>query len=95
MLQVTEQVAPQITNSVCRQTVGTEGHEPLEQGTDSNGQCQYNDDFPQLWKVYLVYSNHAVHCLTNEDRHKQGKSCADQRKEQHSQQFLAARLGIR
>ena len=90
-----EKITAQVPDGVCRQTVGTQGHEPLEHGAHGNGQRQNQNDLPQLRKVYFVGCDYAVHRLTDENGDKQRKPRSDQCKEQHSEQFLAARLGIR
>lgn len=66
-----EEIAAQLPNGIGGKAVGAKRHQPLEQGADGNG-CRQNDgNLSEGGEIYLVRPRHAVHCLTDEHRHKQ------------------------
>ena len=90
-----EEIAAQLPNGIGGKAVGAKRHQPLEQGADGNG-CRQNDgNLSEGGEIYLVRPRHAVHCLTDEHRHKQGEPRSDEGKEQHSHHFFPAGLCIR
>ena len=95
MLQMRKEVTPQIPDGMRRQTVGTQGHQPLKQGTDHNCCCEYHSCFSQRREVHLMGCHYAVHRITNQNRHIERKTGSDQCEQKHACQFLAAGLGIR